>query len=82
MGSHVSVSLDIGPVHVRGAVRARYARVIWADGTLYVVSRRAGRIERQTIATTEPVKPKTASGFWRAESDAGMVSFSSKGCGG
>ena len=74
--------LDIGPVHVRGAIRARYARVIYDGETLYIVSRRQGRIDRQTIASTEPVRPKTPSGFWRAESDAGMVSFSSKGCGG
>ena len=80
MGSHAT--LDIGPVMVRGALRARYARVIWADGILYVVSRRQGRIERQTVTASEPVKPSSPRGYWRAESDAGLVSFTSKGCGG
>lgn len=75
-------SLDTGPVNVRGALRARYARVIWEDGILYVVHRNAGRIYRQTLQTSEPVKPSTPNGYWRAESDAGMVSFTSKGCGG
>ena len=74
--------IDIGPVHVRGALRARYARVVWADGILYIVSRRQGRIERQVVKASEPVKPSSPRGYWRAESDAGLVSFTSKGCGG
>jgi hypothetical protein len=80
MGRNVSV--DIGPVNVRGAVRARHARVLWSDGTLYILSKRQGRIERQTIATTEPTKPDTPNGYWRATSDVGQsISFTRRGCG-
>lgn len=78
MGSRV----DVGPVNVRGALRARNARVIWDSGTLYVASRRTGRVYVESIETLEPVPPATRQGYWRAESDAGMVSFTSKGCGG
>lgn len=74
--------LDVGPVNVRGAIKARLARVVWADGTLHVAHKNGSAIKVQRIETSEPQKPKTASGYWRAESDAGMVSFTSKGCGG
>ena len=74
--------IDLGPVNVRGALRARYARVIWQSGILYVIHRSAGRVIRQTLQTAEPVRPTQPHGYWRADSDAGMVSFTSKGCGG
>lgn len=81
MGSHVTI--DMGPVHVRGAVRARYARVLWANGTMYVVHRHGGRINTQTIASTEPTKPDSPNGYWRATSDTGQsITFTRKGCGG
>ncbi len=63
-------------------MRARNARVIWDDGTLYVASRRAGRMSVQSLPTSEPVRPASPQGYWRAESDTGLVSFTSKGCGG
>lgn len=75
--------LDLGPVNVRGALRARFARVIWSDGTLYVLHRRAGRIERQTIATSEPTRPEQAHGYYRAVTDEGQsISWTRRGCGG
>lgn len=68
---------------VRGAIRARFARVIWSDGTLYVVSRRQGKIDRQTVAATEPTPPPNPQGYWRAVTDEGLsISFTRKGCGG
>lgn len=77
------MSVDIGPVHVRGALRARWARVIWDGGTLYIVNRHGTGLQRQTAQTTEPVAPDTASGFWRAKTDEGKsISWSKRGCGG
>jgi hypothetical protein len=68
---------------VRGAIRARFARIVWTDGTLYIVSRRQGRIERQAIATSEPEPPKTRDGYWRFETDDGQkISATRRGCGG
>lgn len=74
--------IDVGPVHVSGAMKARNSRVIWTDGTLYVTHRRAGRIVTDTTATTEPVEPSARNGIWLAESDTGVVKWSRKGCGG
>lgn len=79
MGSRV----DVGPVNVRGALRARNARVIWDAGTLYVVSRRSGRIQRQTATTDEPIAPEKRDGMWRAAADdSKSIMFTRKGCGG
>lgn len=76
-------TVDVGPVMVRGLVHARYARVVWADGTLYVVSRRQGRVHRQTLETSEPVKPPSPRGYWRAITDEGQsISWTRRGCGG
>lgn len=70
--------IDLGPVHVRGAIRARYARTIWSDGTLYVVSGTG----RQVLETDEPEKPSTPNGYWRATTATGQtVSFTRRGCG-
>lgn len=78
-----STTIDIGPVNVRGPIKARYARVVWTDGTLYVLSRRAGRIVRETIATSEPSIPDTPQGYYRAITDDGKsISFTRRGCGG
>ena len=75
--------IDVGPVNVRGAARARYARVVWSDGTLYILSRRAGRITRQTVATTEPSTPDSPNGYYRAVTDEGeSISWTRRGCGG
>lgn len=78
-----SATLDIGPVMIRGAVTARHARMVWTDGTMYIVYRRQGRIERKTIATSEPVPPPTHNGYWRATTDEGQsISATRRGCGG
>jgi hypothetical protein len=77
-----SATLDIGPVHVTGALRARFARVIWRDGTLYVVANRRNRIERQTLETDQPQEPPTRDGQWIARSELGAVRWSRKGCSG
>jgi hypothetical protein len=78
-----STSIDVGPVMVRGALSARYARVVWDTGTLYVIHRKAGRVHRQTAATSKPVQPATPNGYWRAKTDDGQtVSFTRRGCGG
>lgn len=75
--------IDTGPVNVRGAIRARYARVLYQDGTLYVVARRSGRITRETVQCSEPTPPETRDGNWRAVTDDGQsISFTRKGCGG
>ena len=75
--------IDVGPVNVRGAIRARYARVVWTDGTLYILSRRAGRIERQTVATNTPTTPASPNGYYRAITDEGLsISWTRRGCGG
>lgn len=80
MGDHV---LDFGPVMIRGAIRARYARIVWADGTLYIVSRRQGRIHRQTLKTSEPERPSTPNGYWRMKTDDGQsISATRRGCSG
>lgn len=77
------MSVDIGPVNVRGALEARYARVIWQDGTLYILARRGGRLHRQTITTSEPVAPPTTNGNWKAITDVGQsISWTRRGCGG
>lgn len=81
MGNHAT--LDIGPVMVKGAIRARHARVVWHEGTVYVLSRRAGKIERQTVAASEPTPPDHPNGFWRSITDEGQsLSWTARGCGG
>lgn len=77
MGSTI---IDIGPVHVRGAVRARYARVIWTEGTMYIVSGQNGSIVRQTLETEEPVRPSSPNGYWRAAVGDSFVTFTRRGC--
>lgn len=78
-----SITIDAGPVNVRGAILARYARVVYQDGTLYVVSRKAGRITRQTVACSEPSIPDAPNGYYRAVTDEGRsISFTRRGCGG
>lgn len=72
--------LDIGPVNVRGALRARSSRVVWADGTLYVVSRNGEGFVLQTLPTDQPVAPPNHRGYWRAQSEQGQVSFTRHGC--
>lgn len=73
--------LDLGPVNVRGVISARQARIVWADGTLYVLSRSQSGVTRQTVATSQPVEPSVPSGYWRAETtDGGFVSWTRKGC--
>lgn len=67
-------AVDIGPVNVLGAMRASRARVLWADGILYVVHS-ASRIEK--LATSQPVLEGQV---WRAQSETGLVSFSRRGC--
>lgn len=80
VGSH---AIDVGPVMVRGAFRARYARVVWQDDTMHIVWRAQGRIHRETLTTTEPSKPETANGYWRAVTDEGKsIAFTRRGCGG
>lgn len=68
------MSVDIGPVMVTGAVRASRARVLWSEGTLYVVHS-ASRIQK--ITTEEPVLEGQV---WRAQSESGLISFTRKGC--
>lgn len=76
-------TLDLGPVHVRGALRARYARVIYQDGTLYVVHRRGRDIRRETVQTSEPVPPENRDGYWHIQTDDGQkITASRKGCSG
>ena len=77
-----SLTLDTGPVNVRGLIRARYARVIWNDGTLYVLARdTAGKFHLQSIAVAEyPTRPETANGYWVAQAEGGTVSFTRRGC--
>jgi hypothetical protein len=70
-----AVTIDIGPVNVMGAIRASRARVLWSEGTLYVVHS-ANRIDK--IETTEPTREAT--GVWRAQSESGLISFTRKGC--
>lgn len=78
-----STTYDVGPVNVRGAIQARYARVVWRDGTLYVLARRAGRVVRQTVATSEPQPPDTRNGYYRAVTDVGeSIAWTRRGCGG
>lgn len=72
--------LDIGPVNVRGVIRAQYARILWAEGTLYVVTRNGSGFNVQTVQTSQPVAPDNPKGYWRAESDEGSVSFTQRGC--
>lgn len=70
-------------MNVRGALRASYARVVWSDGTLYILNRRAGRIERRTVATTQPSIPATPNGYYRATTDEGQsIAWTRRGCGG
>jgi hypothetical protein len=71
----MSPTVDIGPVKVLGARHANRARVLWADGVLYIVHS-ANRVEK--VATEEPYREAT--GTWRAQSDAGLISFTRKGC--
>jgi hypothetical protein len=70
-----TVKVDIGPVNVMGAIRASRARVLWSEGTLYVVHS-ANRIDK--IETAEPTREAT--GVWRAQSESGLISFTRKGC--
>jgi hypothetical protein len=80
MGSTV---IDTGPVMVRGAFRARYARVVWQNGTMHIVWRAQGRIHRHVLATSEPSRPETANGYFRAVTDEGQsIAFTRRGCGG
>lgn len=73
--------LDIGPVNVRGAIRARSSRVLWTAGTLYVVSRNGAGFTLQTLLTDEPAAPPNHRGYWRAQSEEeGQVSFTRHGC--
>lgn len=74
--------LDVGPVNVRGALRARLARVVWSDGTLHVVSQNGSKLQHQTLETSEPVPPKRPEGYWRTESAEGAISWSKRGCSG
>jgi hypothetical protein len=75
--------LDIGPVMIRGVINARHARIVWTEGTLYVIANRQGRVQRQAIATSEPEPPKTTNGYWRMTTDEGQsISATRRGCGG
>lgn len=67
-------TVDMGPVNVMGAVRASRARVLWAEGTLYIVHT-ASRIEK--VETAEPVLEGQV---WRAQSESGLISFTRRGC--
>jgi hypothetical protein len=71
----VKPTVDIGPVNVMGARRASRARVLWAEGTLYIVHT-ASRIEK--VETAEPTREAT--GVWRAQSESGLISFTRRGC--
>lgn len=73
--------IDLGPVHVRGALRARYARLIWSEGTLHIVNRHNGGLQHQTVETSEPVAPTHRAGIWRTRTtDGRSITWSSKGC--
>ena len=53
------------------------------DGTLYIVSNRAGKVQRLTVATSEPSLPDSPNGFYRAITDEGQsISWTRRGCGG
>lgn len=66
--------IDVGPVNVTGVVRASRARVLWSDGTLFIVHS-ASRIQK--IETDQPVLEGQV---WRAQSEGGLISFTRKGC--
>lgn len=75
-------TLDVGPVNVTGRVRARRSRVLWADGTLYVMQ--AENNVRSFPVPDEPVLDDQ--GVWTAVVagdgvDAGKhIHFTRKGC--
>jgi hypothetical protein len=70
--------VDVWPVIVRGKARANRARVLWDNGTLYVVHS-ANRIE--SLAASEPTLDKRTQ-VWTAATEDGSVTFTRKGCSG
>lgn len=72
---------NVGPAHVRGVIKGRWSRVVWSDGTLYVLVPNGGSFTRHTLETSAPVRPSTSNGYWRAEGESGSVSFTQRGCG-
>lgn len=74
-------TLDIGPVNVSGRIRGRRSRVLWIDGTLYVVQA-ANNIRSFPV----PDEPTFSNGNWTAvvagdDLDAGQhIHFTRKGC--
>lgn len=73
--------LNVGPAHVRGIIKGRWSRVVWADGTLHVLIPNGGSFTHQKLQTAEPVRPATSNGYWRADAEGGGVSFTQRGCG-
>lgn len=74
-----NVTLDVSPVEVRGAVRGSKARVIYADGKLYVALNvndvRVLEMEQPT-ETKASTQRRPWSGQWEGQG----ISFYRRGC--
>lgn len=67
--------LDVGPVNIRGAVRASRARVVYKDGTLICV---LGAKRVRTFTNIPP--PVESRGVWTAHTSDGDVQWTRRGC--
>jgi hypothetical protein len=71
-----NVTLDVSPVDVRGVIRGSKARVIYADGKLYVA---LGINNVKMIEAPEPVQTKPGNGPRAVWETAGLT-FYRRGC--
>lgn len=72
---NVEILLDVSPVEVRGPIRAVKARVIYADGKLYVAR---GSQDVTSFEVPEPTKTDPRRSQFAAEND---LTFYRRGCG-
>lgn len=66
---------DQGPVNVAGAARGSRGRVLWRNGTLFVAFS-ATRVNAYSC----PEEPTKTGEEWKAQTSAGEVRFTRRGC--